>query len=96
MQRIFTVFQLRTFVSLASPTFMLFSIFLAFGAPLLASAMSSRHFAEHRVRQSRIKKNMEIRGLQRLNNETLAGRVNFPSGGINGVNLGSWFVFGGF
>jgi len=32
-------------------------------------------------------------GLNRLNNRTLAGRAIFPSGGIRGVNLGSWLVF---
>lgn len=38
---------------------------------------------------------MDMRGLSRLHNETLAGRAVFPSSGIHGVNLGAWFVFGG-
>lgn len=100
MQRITTVCSLHpwhTFVLLAYPaTFMLLSIFLAFGAPLLASAMSSRHRSEYRVRPSGVKKSMEIRGLQRLENQTLTGGANFPRDGIHGVNIGSWFVFGEF
>jgi hypothetical protein len=37
----------------------------------------------------------EISGLSRLHNVSLAGRAAaFPSTGIRGVNLGSWFVFG--
>lgn len=37
---------------------------------------------------------MEMRGLSRLRNETLAGRAVFPTGGFHGVNIGAWFVFG--
>lgn len=39
---------------------------------------------------------MDMRGLSRLANETLAGRAVFPSGGFHGVNVGAWFVFGMF
>lgn len=38
---------------------------------------------------------MDTRGLRRLANETLVGKRSiFPSNGIKGVNIGSWFVFG--
>ena len=36
----------------------------------------------------------DMRGLNRLRNSTIAGRAIFPSGGIRGVNIGAWFVFG--
>lgn len=36
---------------------------------------------------------MELRGLNRLRNSTLAGRAVFPNNGFHGVNLGAWFVF---
>lgn len=37
---------------------------------------------------------VETRRLPRLSNATLTGRSSFPTNGIRGVNLGSWFVVG--
>lgn len=54
----------------------------------------ARRLNDQAQENSRRKLPMDMRGLRRLANETLAGRSVFPTSGIRGVNIGSWFVFG--
>lgn len=74
---------------------MLFATLFALAAPLSAWAAASPD-ASHEIHNRReMKRTMDMRGLQRLRNATLAGRTEaFQTNGITGVNLGAWFVFG--
>lgn len=74
---------------------MLLQTLLTLGGPLLAFAATSHETSHHIRNHQEVKKTMDMRGLQRLRNSTLAGRTEaFPTNGITGVNLGAWFVFG--